>query len=131
MTDQYGPHFHLFIALAILEHHRTIVMRYLSSFDEILKFFNELSSESKLASRMDVAGRRFTVTMDAEPFLCQAEVLYLSLKEIVDKQDRKKAYLEDLQQGSSSESTLRNRKTGQTLPSNVNDVDPVVRNLLL
>jgi hypothetical protein len=44
MTDQYGPHFHLFIALAIMEAHRTIVMRYLSSFDEILKFFNELSS---------------------------------------------------------------------------------------
>lgn len=48
LTDVYGTHFHLFTALAILEAHRTIIMRYLQSFDEVLKYINELSSPSSL-----------------------------------------------------------------------------------
>lgn len=58
-TDVCGTHFHLFFALAILQAHRDITMRYLQSFgvcgfvitqvrlidmvvDELLKYINEL-----------------------------------------------------------------------------------------
>lgn len=34
-TDQYGPKFHLFFALAIIEQHRDVIMRYLQEFDEV------------------------------------------------------------------------------------------------
>ena len=44
MTDVCGKNFHLFFALAILEAHREVIMRYLQSFDEVLKYVNELAS---------------------------------------------------------------------------------------
>jgi hypothetical protein len=56
-----------------------------------------------------VKAHRFAVTMEAEPFLCQAEILYLTLKQIEDKKNRSQAYLDDLQR-SSSDSHLRSRK---------------------
>lgn len=45
LTQVCGPAFHLFIALAILQSHREVIMRFLQSFDEVLKYVNELSSE--------------------------------------------------------------------------------------
>ncbi|EEB88473.1 hypothetical protein MPER_13671, partial [Moniliophthora perniciosa FA553] len=36
-TDYYSNNFVLFIALAVLESHRDVIMRYLVEFDEILK----------------------------------------------------------------------------------------------
>ena len=44
LTQVCGPAFHLFIALAILQSHREVIMRFLQSFDEVLKYVNELSS---------------------------------------------------------------------------------------
>jgi TBC1 domain family member 15 len=37
-TDYYSSNFHLFIALAILERHRTVIMDHLNYFDEVLKY---------------------------------------------------------------------------------------------
>lgn len=44
-TDWLSSNFHLFIALAILEKHRTVIMEHLHHFDEILKYskFNHVS----------------------------------------------------------------------------------------
>jgi hypothetical protein len=37
-TDFYSSNFHLFIALAIMEKHRTVIMDHLQHFDEVLKY---------------------------------------------------------------------------------------------
>ncbi|GAA5864179.1 hypothetical protein JCM8547_001281 [Rhodosporidiobolus lusitaniae] len=66
-TDANGTHFHLFFALAILEANRDVIVRYLKEFDEILQYVNQLSG-----------------TLDLTTLLSDAEVLYLTFKEIVD-----------------------------------------------
>ena len=37
-TDHLSSNFHLFIALAILEKHRDVIMEHLKHFDEVLKY---------------------------------------------------------------------------------------------
>jgi hypothetical protein len=37
-TDHYSSNFHIFIALAILEKHRDVIMTHLKHFDEVLKY---------------------------------------------------------------------------------------------
>ena len=37
-TDYLSSNFHLFIALAILEKHRDVIMEHLKRFDEVLKY---------------------------------------------------------------------------------------------
>ncbi|BGP50736.1 GTPase activating protein [Rhodotorula kratochvilovae] len=87
-TDHLGTHFHLFVALAILEANRDVMIRYLREFDEarspsplppssrltserarpqILKYINELSQ-----------------TLDLATLLADAETLYYTLRAICD-----------------------------------------------
>lgn len=47
-TDYMSSQFHLFIAMAILEKHRTVIMEHLMHFDEVLKYINELSGTIEL-----------------------------------------------------------------------------------
>lgn len=42
-TDFLSSQYHIFIAMAILEKHRDVLMEHLKHFDEVLKYFNELS----------------------------------------------------------------------------------------
>lgn len=42
-TSYYSDQFNLFVALAILQSHRDVLMRYLQEFDEVLKYANDLS----------------------------------------------------------------------------------------
>lgn len=42
-TDYYSDQFVLFIALAVLQSHRDVLIRYLMEFDEVLKYANDLS----------------------------------------------------------------------------------------
>lgn len=42
-TNFYSNNFVLFVALAVLQSHRDVIMRYLSEFDEVLKYANDLS----------------------------------------------------------------------------------------
>ncbi|GAA5935674.1 GTPase-activating protein GYP7 [Sporobolomyces koalae] len=65
-TDHLGTKFHLFFALAILEANREVMIRYLREFDEILKYTVELSG-----------------TLDLQTLVSDAEVLYLTFKQIV------------------------------------------------
>ncbi|BGP19082.1 hypothetical protein JCM10213_006652 [Rhodosporidiobolus nylandii] len=65
-TDHLGTHFHLFFALAILEAHRDVMVRYLREFDEILKYTNQLSGSLNLTT-----------------LLSDAEVLYYTFDAIV------------------------------------------------
>ncbi|KIJ69240.1 hypothetical protein HYDPIDRAFT_105840 [Hydnomerulius pinastri MD-312] len=89
-TDYYSNSFVLFVALAVLESHRDMILRYLVEFDEILKYCNELS-----------------MTIELDSTLAQSEVLFLSYAQLVADIDRRRA--EDNSQ--SSTSVLRRRGT--------------------
>ncbi|KAI0374949.1 RabGAP/TBC [Pilatotrama ljubarskyi] len=86
-TDYYSTQFVLFVALAVLESHRDVILRYLVEFDEILKYCNELSMSIELDST-----------------LAQAEVLFLSFSQVVADFDRRDA------ESAPSERNLRRRR---------------------
>ncbi|RFU81214.1 hypothetical protein TARUN_961 [Trichoderma arundinaceum] len=71
-TDYYSSSFHLFIALAILEKHRDVIMTHLKAFDEVLKYVNELSG-----------------TIDLESTIIRAEVLFRRFQRLVEAVDKK------------------------------------------
>ncbi|KAH8587448.1 GTPase-activating protein GYP7 [Bisporella sp. PMI_857] len=71
-TDYLSSNFHLFIALAILEKHRSVIMDHLKHFDEVLKYVNELSN-----------------TMDLESTLVRAEALFKRFQRTVEAIDKK------------------------------------------
>lgn len=67
-TDYLSSQFHLFIAVAILEKHRDVIMQHLKHFDEVLKYINELSGTIDLSStlvRAEGLFRRFEKTVEA------------------------------------------------------------------
>jgi hypothetical protein len=67
-TDYQSANFHLFIAVAILEKHRDVIMEHLRGFDEVLKYVNELSNTIDLPStlvRAEALFRRFQRTVEA------------------------------------------------------------------
>ncbi|KAK3326303.1 rab-GTPase-TBC domain-containing protein [Apodospora peruviana] len=74
-TDYLSSSFHLFVALAILEKHRDVIMTHLKHFDEVLKYVNELSC-----------------TMDLESTLIRAEVLFKRFRRLVDAIDKKENF---------------------------------------
>jgi len=71
-TDYQSSNFHIFIALAILEKHRDVIMAHLKHFDEMLKYVNELSG-----------------TMDLESTLVRAESLFKRFQRTVEMIDKK------------------------------------------
>ncbi|KAF9891333.1 GTPase activating protein [Aspergillus nanangensis] len=71
-TDYLSSSFHLFIALAILEKHRDVIMDHLKHFDEVLKYINELSN-----------------TMELIPILTRAESLFRRFERAVQAIDKK------------------------------------------
>ncbi|KAL4905302.1 hypothetical protein BDW74DRAFT_21189 [Aspergillus multicolor] len=71
-TDYLTSNFHLFIALAILEKHRDVIMDHLKQFDEVLKYINELSN-----------------TMDLTPILTRAESLFHRFGRQIEAIDKK------------------------------------------
>jgi TBC1 domain family member 15 len=67
-TDFLSSNFHLFIAMAILEKHRNVIMEHLKGFDEVLKYVNELSGTIDLPStlvRAEGLFRRFQRMVEA------------------------------------------------------------------
>ncbi|KAL3458706.1 putative GTPase activating protein [Aspergillus heterothallicus] len=71
-SDYLTSNFHLFIALAILEKHRDVIMDHLKQFDEVLKYINELSN-----------------TMTLLPLLTRAESLFLRFERSIQAIDKK------------------------------------------
>lgn len=47
-TGYYSEKFVLFVAMAVLESHREVIIRYLGEFDEVLKYANDLSGTVRL-----------------------------------------------------------------------------------
>lgn len=67
-TDHLSANFHIFVAMAILEKHREVIMEHLKGFDEVLKYVNELSGTIDLWStlvRAESLFRRFQRTVEA------------------------------------------------------------------
>ncbi|KAF2755533.1 GTPase-activating protein-like protein gyp7 [Pseudovirgaria hyperparasitica] len=67
-TDYLSSNYHLFVAVAILEKHRDVIMQHLQHFDEVLKYINELSNTMDLPStlvRAESLFRRFQRTVEA------------------------------------------------------------------
>ncbi|KAG8691838.1 GTPase activating protein [Ceratobasidium sp. 423] len=101
-SNYYTKQFVLFVALAVLESHRDVILRYLVEFDEILKYCNDLS-----------------MTIELDSTLAQAEVLFLSFQQIVADIDRRQA-----EQGlSSSPGSLRYRR-GDSRPGSPASLPP-------
>ncbi|ROT42145.1 GTPase-activating protein GYP7 [Sodiomyces alkalinus F11] len=71
-TDYLTSNFHLFVALAILEKHRDVIMDHLQHFDEVLKYVNELSN-----------------TIDLDSTLIRAEALFRRFQRLVEAIDKK------------------------------------------
>ncbi|CAK4034717.1 GTPase-activating gyp7 [Lecanosticta acicola] len=71
-TDYLSANFHLFIAAAILEKHREVIMEHLKGFDEVLKYVNELSG-----------------TIDLYSTMVRAESLFRKFRRMVEAIDRK------------------------------------------
>lgn len=71
-TDYCSSQFHLFIAVAILEKHRDVIIEHLRGFDEVLKYVNELSN-----------------TIDLQTTLVKAETLFYKFEKMVQAIDKK------------------------------------------
>lgn len=71
-TDYLTSSFHLFIAVAILEKHRSIIMEHLKGFDEVLKYIQELSG-----------------TIDLQSTIIRAEALFRRFQRMVEAIDKK------------------------------------------
>ncbi|KAH8555943.1 rab-GTPase-TBC domain-containing protein [Umbelopsis sp. PMI_123] len=75
-TDYLSTSYHLFIALAILDQHRDVIIDNFRQFDEILKYVNELS-----------------MTLDLEDILERAEILFHQFRRRMDSIDNKRTEL--------------------------------------
>ncbi|KAJ8123141.1 hypothetical protein ONZ43_g835 [Nemania bipapillata] len=74
-TDYLSSSFHLFIAMAILDKHRDVIMAHLQHFDEVLKYMNELSE-----------------TIDLESTLIRAEYLFRRFQRLIEAIDKKQNF---------------------------------------
>ncbi|KEP45951.1 GTPase-activating protein Gyp7 [Rhizoctonia solani 123E] len=101
-TNYYTNQFVLFVALAVLESHRDVIIRYLIEFDEILKYCNDLS-----------------MTIELDSTLAQAEVLFLSFQQIVADIDRRQT-----EQGLSSSPGGLRRRRGDSRPNSPTSLPP-------
>ncbi|KAI8381458.1 rab-GTPase-TBC domain-containing protein [Radiomyces spectabilis] len=78
-TDHLSSQFHLFVALAILDQHRDVIIDYLQTFDEILKYINDLS-----------------MTMNVQEILQRAEILFYQFRQRVEAVDNKRGQLRSI-----------------------------------
>jgi hypothetical protein len=104
-TNCYSNQFVLFVALAILQSHRDVIIRYLAEFDEVLKYANDLSGTVSGPARSSPFPRALTPQIDLDTTLAQAEVLFLSFRGLIEDLDRKLAA-----EAESSSAGLRKRR---------------------
>ncbi|KAK4685912.1 hypothetical protein P7C73_g4226, partial [Tremellales sp. Uapishka_1] len=124
-TNCYSNQFVLFVALAVLQSHRDVLIRYLTEFDEVLKYANDLSGT------VSVFFMRPLISLlthphwqiDLDTTLAQAEVLFLSFKGLVEDLDRENKNLE-LPEG------LRRRKEDEAVVKK-KTIAPDLRDLLI
>lgn len=90
-TDYFSSSFHLFIALAILEKHRDVIMDHLKHFDEVLKY-SMLTTGRNLDFKLLILQspvNELSNTMDLVPILTRAESLFHRFERSVQAIDKK------------------------------------------
>lgn len=87
-TDYFSSSFHLFIALAILEKHRDVIMDHLKHFDEVLKY-SMLTLDSIDLLLLTVPVNELSNTMELVPLLTRAESLFHRFERSVQAIDKK------------------------------------------
>lgn len=134
-TDYLSSQFHLFIAVAILEKHRDVIMEHLKGFDEVLKYINELSN-----------------TIDLQSTLIRAENLFHKFEKMVEAIDKKNNFpsapvdmkqrqgkgkenenatpAQQQSQASSSGNDANHQRTNSTEAANEKVISPQLRELL-
>jgi hypothetical protein len=89
-TDYQSSNFHIFIALAILEKHRDVIMAHLKHFDEVLKYGTYSCRSCLLPCLTDVSTvNELSGTMDLESTLVRAESLFKRFQRTVETIDKK------------------------------------------
>ncbi|KAK8063808.1 GTPase-activating protein GYP7 [Apiospora saccharicola] len=99
-TDYQSSNFHLFVALAIMEKHRDVIMTHLLHFDEVLKYVNELSN-----------------TIDLDSTLIRAEALFKRFNRLVEAIDKKQNFPKPRVQRKSSTSSSADTPASAAPPS--------------
>lgn len=90
-TDFRTSSFHLFVALAILEKHRDVIMTHLQHFDEVLKYgmvpilsCRTLMDDANFGTVNELSGR-----IDLESTLIRAEALFRKFQRLIEAIDKK------------------------------------------
>jgi hypothetical protein len=92
-TDLYSANFHLFIALSLLEKHRSPILEHLQHFDEVLKYCECLSSVRASSEEANaVVVNELSGNIDLSSILTRAERLFLRFQRTVEALDRKTVY---------------------------------------
>jgi len=87
-TDWLSSNFHLFVALAILEKHRDVIMEHLKHFDEVLKYGMLLFSKSITPVLTNIVNE-LSNTIDLQSTLIRAEGLFRRFQRTVEAIDKK------------------------------------------
>jgi hypothetical protein len=93
-TDFLSSSFHLFVALAILEKHRDVIMTHLKHFDEVLKysmsyFLGPVRHFSFMFTNWCLLVNELSCTIDLNSTLIRAEALFKRVHRLVDAVDKK------------------------------------------
>ncbi|KAI0007378.1 GTPase-activating protein GYP7 [Xylariaceae sp. FL0662B] len=124
-TDYLSSSFHLFVALAILEKHRDVIMKHLKHFDEVLKYVNELSNR-----------------IDLDSTLIRAEALFRRFQRLIEAIDKKQNFPAPRVLGGSHSSTpspatsrlsgspQQRRDHGKAPEERIKTISPELRKLL-
>lgn len=96
-TDYLSSSFHLFVALAILDKHRDVIMAHLQHFDEVLKYsmFRRPSSfmcHDKVFIADMPAVNELSETIDLESTLIRAEYLFRRFQRLIEAIDKKQNF---------------------------------------
>ena len=87
-TDWLSSGFHLFIALAILEKHKDVIMQHLKRFDEILKY-GMLAIYCHRSGNLHDPVNELSNTIDLQSTLIRAEGLFRRFQRTVEAVDKK------------------------------------------
>jgi hypothetical protein len=110
-TDYLSANFHLFVALAILERHRDVIMEHLKHFDEVLKYGMSLPLFLHVVcQKLSSLVNELSNTIDLESTLIRAEALFKRFQRLVEAVDKKGNFPAPrvTQQSSSTSSTTTN-----------------------
>lgn len=95
-TDWLSSNFHLFIALAILEKHRDVIMEHLKHFDEVLKYGTSPKSPPPPSPRIGRSHlptvNELSNTIDLPSTLLRAQALFRRFQRTVNAVDKKASF---------------------------------------